>query len=223
LGRTVLTAAGLYAVLFCLRPAVAQPVAVPLPSVVALEAIVRICSPLPGTRRFAKDRGAPPTVSICALRDAVFWRADLDVDCDGGRSAVCRRDPAYRRLTSATDSHGRPLDATKLPYIVIPLPSHGFDYRAAGLRLGSVVAVLYRGRLVFAVFGDEGPRGIIGEGSYALALALGIDPHPVTGGVDDGVTYIAFTGPSGVVRANEDHAEAERIGRERSLRLIAGR
>jgi hypothetical protein len=201
--------------------AIAQDANATGPSVAALEALVRECSPLPGTRQFAKDAGVRHTVSICALRGAVFWSADMDVDCDGGRNTACRRDPAYQRLTSATDSRGRPLDAATLPYVVIPLPSRGFDYRAAGLQLGSVVAVLYHGRLVFGVFGDEGPEGIIGEGSYALALALGIDPHPVAGGADEGVTFIAFTGPTGVVTATEDHEEAERIGRECALRLIA--
>jgi Fungal chitosanase of glycosyl hydrolase group 75 len=207
--------------LFSVSMVGAQAGNIPRPTVAALEALVRECAPLPGTTRFAKDAGAAATVSICALDGAVFWTADLDVDCDGGRSALCRRDPTYLRETSATDSRGRPLDAAKLPYVVIPLPSRRFDFRAAGLQLGSVVAVLYRGRMVFGVFGDEGPKGIIGEASFALAFELGIDPHPVSGGADDGVTYIAFTGPAGVVSANEDHAEAERIGLERAARLIA--
>ena len=191
------------------------------PSVAALEALVRECSQLEGTGHFSKDVGERRSVPICGLPGAVFWTADMDVDCDGGRTAACRRDPTYQRATSATDSRGRPLDAATLPYVVLPLPSRGFDYRAAGLQLGSVVAVLYRGRLVFAIFGDEGPANIIGEGSYALARALGIDPHPVTGGADDGVTFIAFTGPAGAVSSNEDHEATERVGRERALQLIA--
>ena len=32
-----------------------------------------------------------------------------------------------------------------------------------------------------------------------MAQMLGIDPNPSTGGIDTGVAYIAFTGPSAVV------------------------
>ena len=205
--------------------AAAQAGQVTEPSVSAaeLEALVAECARLEGTGHFSKDAGVRRTVPICSLPGAVFWIADMDVDCDGGRSAACQRDPAYQRETSANDSRGRPLDAATLPYVVIPLPSRGFDYRSAGLQLGSVVAVLYHGRMAFAVFGDEGPANIIGEGSYALAEVLGIDPHPVTGGADEDVIFIAFTGPDSTVASNEDHAEAERLGRERALRLIARR
>jgi hypothetical protein len=186
-----------------------------------LLALATNCDRLPGTTDFATDVGEPDTVSICGLNGAVWWQADLDVDCDGGQSAVCMNDPAYQPETSATDSQGAPLDASALPFVVIPLPSNGFDYQAAGLSLGSVVAVVYNGQLRYGIFGDEGPQGIIGEASYAMAELLGIDPDPVTGGADSGATYFAFTGPSAVVTTNEDHAEAESVGAARAAAVIA--
>ncbi|MFT3768765.1 MAG: glycoside hydrolase family 75 protein [Minicystis sp.] len=165
---------------------------------------------------------ASATVAICGLNGAVFWQADMDIDGDGKTSAKCNlaADPAYQDQTSATDSNGDPLDAAALPYVVVPLPSSRFDYQAAGLTLGSVIAVIYNGQLTYGVFGDEGPKDIIGEASYALAESLGIDPDPSFGGTDGPVTYIAFTGASAVVSPIESHAAALQVGKARAKQLL---
>lgn len=182
------------------------------------------CVPVSGTSPFATDAGAPPSVPICQLSGAVWWTADMDVDCDGKRTDACNESTSsdFQPQTSARDSQGNPLDSAALPYVVIPLPSNGFDYRAAGISLGAVVAVIYRGRLVYGVFGDEGPEGIIGEASVAMARALGADPDPRTGGVDDSaVTYVVFQGADAVVTPVESHSAAERLGDSLASRLLS--
>lgn len=163
---------------------------------------------------YASDSGGPALVDICAAPAAVFWKADLDVDCDGKTSDVCNfnTDPAYQDQTAASDSQGMPLDAATLPYVVLPSPSTRWSYRTAGLAMGSVVAVIYGDHVEYGVAGDTGPADIIGEASYAMAASLGIDPDPATGGADAGVAYIAFTGPDAEVMVTEDHGEAVRIG-----------
>jgi hypothetical protein len=172
---------------------------------------------------YATDSGGAQTIPICGLPSAVFWTADLDVDCDGKPSGVCNSmtDPSFQAQTSATDSHGDPLDAATLPFVVVPLPSARFDYSAGGLRLGSVIAVIYHDRVEYGVFGDEGPSTIIGEASHRMAELLGIDPDPSTGGADDGVAYIAFTGASAAVTVMEDHDEAVAIGIAKARALLA--
>jgi hypothetical protein len=185
-----------------------------------LLALTSACNRLAGSTDFATDDGEADTVSICTLTGAVWWRADMDIDCDGGKSAACLADPWYQPETSATDSQGQPLDASTLPYVVVPLPSNGFDYTAAGLQLGSVVAVVFNGQLQYGIFGDEGPQGMIGEASYAMAVLFGIDPDPATGGSDGPVTYIAFTGSAAVVTHNEDHGEAVTVGYQRAADLV---
>ena len=77
---------------------------------------------------------------------------------------------------------------------MIPLPSSRFSYKSNGIKPGSVAAVIFNNKVVYAVFADEGPNAIIGEASYATAKALGINPDPSNGGVDSGVTYIVFPG-----------------------------
>jgi hypothetical protein len=156
------------------------------------------------------------------MEGAVFWTADMDIDCDGRATAACNSatDRSYSPQTSAVDSAGRYLDASSLPFVVVPRPSDRFDYRQAGLALGSAVAVIRGGRVEYGVIGDTGPAGIIGEASYAMARSLGIDPDPAAGGTDEAVTYIAFTGPAAIVSRVEDHQEAVRVGRGCALRLL---
>jgi glycosyl hydrolase group 75 (putative chitosanase) len=162
-------------------------------------------------------------ISICGLNGAVFWKADLDVDCDGIETEVCnaQTDGSYQNQTSAQTSTGDWLDASTLPYVVIPLPSDRWDYATADIDLGTVVAVIYQGHVEFGVFGDQGPREIIGEASYRMAQLLGIDPDPNTGGTDDEVVFIAFTGGDARVEIMEDHGEAVAIGEAQAAELLA--
>lgn len=185
-----------------------------------LLALVQSCTQVSGTQKFATDSGLASTIPVCQLNGAIWWTSDMDIDCDGGQGAICKGDPWYLPDTSATDSSGNPLDASTLPFFVIPLPSNGFDFSAHGIQLGSVAAVIYAGKVEYAIFGDEGPKGIIGEGSFALAEKLGIDSDPATGGVDNGVTFIVFTGADGVVSKNEDHQEAITVGEQRAGQLL---
>lgn len=144
---------------------------------------------------YRTDSGSPrTTVPVCDTTDAVFWKADMDIDCDGRRSRACNRktDPYFLPETAFQSSRGEPLDSAVLPHVVVPGPGKVWDHRKSGLTGGSVVAVVYRDRVRYGVIGDTGPTGIIGEASYAMAKALGIDPDPSTGGAESGVTYIAF-------------------------------
>ncbi|HJZ88219.1 MAG TPA: glycoside hydrolase family 75 protein [Polyangia bacterium] len=186
-----------------------------------LLARLRSCTPV-SAGRYSTDVGTPANIPICQLVGAVFWQADMDIDCDGRVSAQCNAstDPAFMPQTSATESNGQYLDAATLPYVVVPLPSSRFDYSTAGIQFGTVIAVLYSNRVEYGVFGDEGPAEIIGEASYAMAQRLGIDPNPSTGGVDSGVSYIVFTGPSGVAAPIEDHNQAVRVGQMRALQFL---
>jgi hypothetical protein len=188
-----------------------------------LLALTRSCNQLAGTGLFATDSGGPENVQLCGLNGAVFWNADMDVDCDGQESAQCNlnTDPDFQNQTAATDSTGAPLDAAALPYVVIPGNSSRLNRAAQGMSLGSVVAVIYQGQLQYGVLGDVGPSAIIGEASYAMASALGIDPDPSTGGADSGVTYIVFTGDTAIADPIEDPQVSVSIGQQRARDLVA--
>ncbi|MFJ9212029.1 glycoside hydrolase family 75 protein [Streptomyces sp. NPDC102264] len=134
------------------------------------------------------------TIPVCDAKGAVFWKADMDIDCDGQTTAHCNSaaDPYYQDSTAYLQSDGRALNPEELPYIVVPLSSSIWNFRSSGIRGGSVAAVIHRDKVEYAVVGDTGPPGIIGEASYATARALGIAPDPSGGGVPSGVTYIVF-------------------------------
>ncbi|MGW0911600.1 glycoside hydrolase family 75 protein [Streptomyces sp. NPDC002784] len=170
--------------------------------------------------RYRTDDGRSPTVPVCGTPDAVFWKADLDIDCDGRPGPRCngRTDPWFSDATAFTQSDGRYLDAERLPYVVVPTPSRIWDYRDHGIRGGSVVALVHRDRVRYAVVGDVGPRDIIGEASYAAAEALGIPADPHGGGTDSEVTYILFKDTR--VDPIEDHEAAVTVG-ERLARTFA--
>jgi hypothetical protein len=196
----------------------------PPPTADELLRAVAICNPVStGGYKTDDQPSAPANISICGLPGVVYWKADMDIDCDGKTTAVCnlQRDPWYQPQSSATDSKGQFVDASTLPFVVVPLPSARFNYAAAGLGLGSVVAVVYNGKVAYGPFADEGPENIIGEASYAMAVLLGIDPDPATGGTADEVTYVAFTGATGLVKPLEDHAAAKRLGQRLAAELVA--
>jgi Fungal chitosanase of glycosyl hydrolase group 75 len=187
----------------------------------ALYALTQTCQKYPNSSDFASAPGGTANVPICTLKGAVWWDSALAIACDGGSGAVCKASTGYSSQTAGTSSTGQPLDASKLPFVVVPSPSNGFDFTKAGLGYGSVVAVLYKDQLVYAIIGDEGDTGVIGEGSYALAAALNIPNDPNTGGVASGVTYIAFTGPTAMVAKNEDPSAPGAMGPGLAEALIA--
>ncbi|MFI9768999.1 glycoside hydrolase family 75 protein [Streptomyces sp. NPDC052415] len=202
------------------RPAV-RPAMGPQGGVRAAELLARAgrCAQV-SRGRYRTDDGRSPTVPVCGTREAVFWKADLDIDCDGrpGRRCNSRTDPWFSDATAFTQSDGRYLDAERLPYVVVPGPSRVWDYRDHGIRGGSVVALVHRDRVRYAVVGDVGPRDIIGEASYAAAEALGIPADPHGGGTDSGVTYIVFKDTR--VDPIEDRGAAVAVG-ERLARMFA--
>jgi RecA/RadA recombinase len=68
------------------------------------------------------------------------------------------------------------------------------------------------GKIVNAIYADVGPSNKIGEGSIALAEALGIPSSPRTGGVSSGIMYVVFPGSgNGKPRLlSEINSEAEK-------------
>ncbi|OKK05258.1 hypothetical protein AMK33_22990 [Streptomyces sp. CB02400] len=184
-----------------------------------LLAKVRTCAPV-SRGRYREDHGAKATVPVCGTRDAVFWKADMDIDCDGRPGLRCnaRTDPYFSSSTAFAQSDGRPLSSEETPYVVVPAPSAVWNHRSHGVRGGSVVAVVYRDRVRYGVVGDTGPADIIGEASYAMAESLGIDPDPHSGGTPSGVTYIVFKDSR--VTPIEDHQAAVTAGERLARRFV---
>src|SRR5256885_12340424 len=61
---------------------------------------------------YAFDEGSATKTTICGLKGAVFWTADMDVDCDGQVTpGTCdkKRDPDFQDGTAFQNSAGQAL------------------------------------------------------------------------------------------------------------------
>jgi Fungal chitosanase of glycosyl hydrolase group 75 len=126
--------------------------------------------------------------------------------------------PGYYISATALVDRDRPLndplryvDASKIPYIVLP----GGMARELGARPGDFSVVLNQrnAKMSYAIFGDVGPWDRIGEGSVALAENLGIRSNARNGGARGGILYLVFPGSgNGRPRPIEEiNAEAEKL------------
>lgn len=121
---------------------------------------------------------------------------------EDGRPVIQKRGPYrgyYVSTTSLQQSNvsdernpRRYIDATRIPYIALPR-NFADDYN---IHLGDLALVTNHanGRHAYAIFADVGPKGRIGEGSIALAKALGIPANPRHDSAEKGVSYLIFPG-----------------------------
>lgn len=116
----------------------------------------------------------------------------------------------------------RYVDATKIPYIVLPRNLAELRDGASRVRKGDLAAVLRidrPGDIVFSIYADVGPSWepgeVLGEGSIALAQALGHDPYRngrVVRGIPAGLFFVVFPGSGEGVPLPAD--EIARRGRQ---------
>ncbi|MGH9529306.1 MAG: glycoside hydrolase family 75 protein [Terriglobales bacterium] len=138
-----------------------------------------------------------------AGRPGNWWALATDTGKTSGRPVVQQKDdPApgyYVSMTSLFDASNlnerdprRFVDAAHIPYVV--LPPVGLKHA----KLGDFATVinLRNDKVAGAIVADESaPELRMGEGSIALANALGIDSNPRSGGTDEkSVAYVVYPG-----------------------------
>jgi hypothetical protein len=199
------------------------------PVIAQLLALTKNCTTanqIPNSHTYKLDNGT--TTSICSLKGgtgnvggAIYYTADMDIDCDGITTAHCPgtgadMDCCYQDQTSfhgpnsMSNKDGTSLASENTPYVVIPQ-----DVKFPGLDQnngGNIIAVIYDNQLEFGVFGDQGPSDIIGEASVRTANGLGIPASPATGGVGGGVTYIVFVGTGSTPADMENIPQIQSLG-----------
>jgi hypothetical protein len=110
---------------------------------------------------------------------------------------------------SITDKRNprRYVDSESIPYFVLPGTT---SVAGLGAKLGDFGAVYNpkTGKLCYAIYADIGPRKKIGEGSIALAKALGVPSSPRTGGMEERrLLYVVFPGSRAAHGQAWTHAE----------------
>ncbi|HEY2114641.1 MAG TPA: glycoside hydrolase family 75 protein [Candidatus Angelobacter sp.] len=169
-----------------------------------------------------------------ALRDGRFTSVATHPDGKPVIQRSGRFKGFYVSTTSLHNAAGSPtapgtyVDARKVPYIVLP-PEFMKQF---GVALGDLAMVTNRrnGKTSFAIFADVGPHGKIGEGSVALARALGLNDDPRYGGAgNSSIAYLVFPksglGPGKLRSAKEIRSSAlqafRRWGGARRLRACS--
>lgn len=154
------------------------------------------------------------------LSTALIFEGKFGIDNDGSGGNEAG-DPNHQSQTSLRDAQGKGLNASKIPFAVIPLDADEAKNRPKpkkpglpdfgdqlGVQLGDLgVCFWRRGKTgdvaqAFFVFADKGPANDVGEGSVKLADELKINSNPNSGGFNakdikdmgKGVIFIAFPG-----------------------------
>lgn len=127
----------------------------------------------------------------------LYFDSELQLDTDGWPDGKGKGDKYWQAETSLRYSNGRSIDANRVPYMV--LPNSAKWIAELGISLGDYAAVIHKGIVTFAVFGDGGPAAKIGEGSIQLLRELGEERIKANGTILDagtapGVVTIVFPG-----------------------------
>lgn len=121
----------------------------------------------------------------------IGFTSKFAIDADGAGGAW-KKDKTGQSKTALTYKDGGSLNPSALPYISLPMDFHSTH---PGVKLGDYAAVTYGAKTLYAIVGDAGPEGVIGEGSMALASGLGINPDPNHGGISrKDVRYVIVPG-----------------------------
>lgn len=121
----------------------------------------------------------------------IHFVANGRIDTDGSGSS---HGDKWHLHDTSLHVDGKPLNADEDFYIVLP-PQIINAVKPIVLGCQARVKNRLNGKVFPAVVGDVGPKRRLGELSWSLANALGLDPNPNTGGVDHLVIeYDVFPG-----------------------------
>ncbi len=132
---------------------------------------------------------------------SVRWTAKAAIDSDGVG-------PHHGDRTAQDETTYKPdLNADEDRYIVVP-PAIRNGVRGVVMGCLANVTNTRNGKHTAAVVGDVGPRKKLGEISCACASAIGLNPSPVSGGIDEHVIdYVIFPGVAAIVDGKQYHLQ----------------
>ena len=153
-------------------------------------------------------------VNVYQVAKGVYaYTSSMAIDTDGSDSDP---DPDHQGDTTWQDSNGQALGAHHVPFYVLgddcwdrTTPCPHFFYKERGMTGRQFALMFYNGKVIGSIFGDtqtannqttsDNDSRELGEASVKAAQLLGIPSSGTTGGVDNGVTVVMFSGSSWVV------------------------
>jgi hypothetical protein len=162
-------------------------------------------------------------VNVYQVASGVYaYTSSMAIDDDGSDPDP---DPDHQGDTTWHDSSGKALAAHHVPFYVLgddcwdrKTPCPHFFYKEHGMSGRQFALMFYKGKVIGSIFGDtqtannqttsDNDSRELGEASVKAAQLLGIPSSGTTGGVDNGVTVVMFSGPSWVVNGTNANLNA---------------
>jgi hypothetical protein len=159
-------------------------------------------------------------VNVYQVASGVFaYSSSMAIDTDGSDSDP---DPDHQGETTWQDSNGKALGAHHVPFYVLgddcwdrKSPCPHFFYKEHNIKGRQFALMFYKGKCIGSIFGDtqtgnsqttsDNDSRELGEASVKAAKLLGIPSSGTTGGVDNGVTVVIFSGSSWVVNGTNSN------------------
>jgi len=161
-----------------------------------------------------------PRESVIRLlsEDTIYIKSDMDTDADGSPRAT-EIDPYGQLETSLSKWNGWKGDydyvnSEIIPYVV--LPKNFYSVCDVKCKLGDLALVRRKNQEVFAIYADQGPKDLIGEGSIKAVESLGGNPWnsdktEIVSGIF-GVEYIIFAQSTASLPVPSTFDEIQRMG-----------
>src|SRR3989440_4720853 len=162
-------------------------------------------------------------VNVSQVASGVYaYTSSMAIDTDGSDPDP---DPDHQGQTTFQDSNGKALGAHHVPFYVLgddcwdrKTPCPHFFYKEHNIKGRQFALMFYNGKCIGSIFGDtqtannqttsDKESRELGEASVKAAQLLGIPSSGTTGGVDNGVTVVMFSGPSWVVNGTNANLNA---------------
>jgi hypothetical protein len=162
-------------------------------------------------------------VNVYQVASGVYaYTSSMAIDTDGSDPDP---DPDHQGQTTWQDSNGKSLGAHHVPFYVLgddcwdrKSPCPHFFYKEHNIKGRQFALMFYNGKCIGSIFGDtqtannqttsNNDSRELGEASVKAAQLLGIPSSGTTGGVDNGVTVVMFSGPSWVVNGTNANLNA---------------
>ncbi|MER7922879.1 glycoside hydrolase family 75 protein [Streptomyces sp. NPDC096057] len=159
-------------------------------------------------------------VNVYQVAPGVYsYTSGMAIDTDGSDSDP---DPDHQGETTWQDSNGQALGAHHVPFYVLgddcwdrKSPCPHFYYKERGMSGRQFALMFYNGKVIGSIFGDtqtansqttsDNDSRELGEASVKAAQLLGIPSSGTTGGVDNGVTVVMFSGSKWVVNGTNSN------------------
>ena len=162
-------------------------------------------------------------VNVYQVATGVYaYTSGMAIDTDGSDHDT---EPDHQGETTWQDSNGKALGAHHVPFYVLgddcwdrKSPCPHFFYKQHGMKGRQFALMFYKSKVIGAIFGDtqtannqttsDNDSRELGEASVNASQLLGIPSSGTTGGVDNGVTVVMFSGSSWVVNGTNANLNA---------------